>query len=49
MQWHAKEHESIRFGKSTSVWSDVVHTLSLPDRTEVLGSIWHKGSFDHVN
>ena len=49
IQWYVEEHEGVRFGKPTGVRSDLIHPLSLPDRTEVLGPIWRKGSFDGVD
>ena len=49
IQWHVEEHESVRFGKSSSVRSDLIYSLSLPDSTEVLGFVRCKGSFNGVD
>ena len=49
VQWDVEEHDSVRFDESLGVGGDLVHSLSLPDITKVLGPIRREGSLDWIN
>jgi len=49
VQWHMEEHDRVRLGKSSSVWSDLVHPLPLPDVDKILIPVRCKGSFNGVD
>ena len=49
VQWHVEEHYRVRLGKSSSVWGDLIHSLSLPDSGEILRPVRRKGSLNGVD